>query len=198
MKLVVGLGNPGTQYNFTRHNSGFLALDFYFKLKNLAWESSPKFNAEWLKVPAGSLIANSTSSPSSSSKTTPARFPREDVIFIKPQGFYNISGQPVRAFRDYYKIAQNDLLVLCDDFNLSFGQLRYRENGSAGGNNGLKSIIAELKTEDFPRLRIGTNNPALRAKVGDIDFVLGKFTADERGQLPEILRNIASRLDELL
>lgn len=180
MKLVVGLGNPGNQYNFTRHNSGFLALDFYFKLKKLTWEPSLKFDAEWLKVRAADLGAT------------------EDVIFIKPQSFYNVSGTPVRAFKQYYKIDQSDILVVCDDFNLPFGQLRYRGSGSAGGNNGLKSIIAELGTEDFPRLRLGTGNAELRAKLGSTDFVLGKFTPSEREQLPTLLRTIATKLNELL
>ena len=215
MKLVVGLGNPGNQYNFTRHNSGFLALDFYFKRKNLTWEASPKFGAEWLKVPAGAFgprksatapsktslgPANSSQKAASQASQTgqPTRFPREDIIFIKPQSFYNLSGQPVCTFKDYFKIATDDLLVICDDFNLAFGQLRYRQNGSAGGNNGLKSIIAELKTEDFPRLRLGTNNPDLRGQIGDIDFVLGKFTETERATLPNFLHAVETRLDELL
>ena len=180
MKLVVGLGNPGNQYNFTRHNSGFLALDFYFKRKNLSWESSPKFGAEWLKVRADELGST------------------EDIIFIKPQDFYNESGRAVRAFQQYYKIALDDIIAICDDFNLEFGKLRFRESGSAGGNNGLKSIIAELHSDTFPRLRIGTGNGALRAKIGDTDFVLGKFTPEEREQLPAILSAVEQRLDEIL
>ncbi|MDO4987301.1 MAG: aminoacyl-tRNA hydrolase [Candidatus Saccharibacteria bacterium] len=180
MKLVVGLGNPGSQYNFTRHNSGFLALDFYFKRKNLKWESSPKFGAEWLKVRAADLNA------------------AEDVIFIKPQDFYNESGRAVHAFQQYYKIALDDIIAVCDDFNLDFGKLRFRENGSAGGNNGLKSMIAELHSDAFPRLRIGTGNGALRAQLGDTDFVLGKFTLAEREQLPTILSAVEARLDDIL
>lgn len=180
MKLVVGLGNPGNQYNFTRHNVGFLSLDFYTKVKGLNWEKTPKFGAEWLKVRASEL--NTT----------------EDVILIKPQDFYNESGRAVRAFQQYYKIALDDILVICDDFNLEFGKLRFRESGSAGGNNGLKSVIAELKSEDFPRLRIGTGNGELRAKLGDTDFVLGKFTPEEKGRLPKVLREVEGRLSEIL
>ena len=172
MNLIVGLGNPGNQYNFTRHNFGFLALDFYAKIHNLTWESKPKFNAIWLKD--------------------------GDNIFIKPQTFYNDSGSAVQAFMNFYKIAPDHLLVLCDDFNIPFGTLRYRANGSAGGNNGLKSIAEHLGTTDFPRLRLGTGNDDLRAKIGDVDFVLSKFTPEEKSELPAILNTSCSRLDSSL
>jgi PTH1 family peptidyl-tRNA hydrolase len=101
----------------------------------------------------------------------------------------------VRAFADFYKIPLSDILVICDDFNLPFGITRYREKGSAGGNNGLKSIIASLGSQDFPRLRLGAGNDELRNKLGDMDFVLSKFTEEERQKLPEILRSIALPID---
>lgn len=164
MKLIVGFGNPGSQYNFTRHNFGFLALDFYAKINQLEWEPHPKFNAIYLK--------------------------KDNTIFIKPQTFYNDSGQAVRAFANFYKIPPENILVVCDDFDLPFGKIRYRANGSDGGSNGLKSVISHLGTNEFPRLRLGTNNN-LRAKIGDIDFVLGKFTAEEKEKLPEILKQVA-------
>ena len=168
MKLIVGLGNPGNEYNFTRHNSGFLALDFYAKLKNLEWEKHPKFGAIYLR--------------------------EGDKILIKPQGFYNTSGVPVKAFQNFYKIPLENLLIICDDFNLEFGKIRQRERGTAGGNNGLKSVIAELKTENFKRLRIGTGNDELRKKLGDVDFVLSRFTPEEKAKLPEILTAVISFL----
>lgn len=170
MKLIVGFGNPGNEYNFTRHNSGFLALDFCAKIKGLTWEPHPKFGAIYLKD--------------------------GDRIFIKPQGFYNTSGVPVKAFQNFYKIGTKDILVVCDDFNLDFGRLRKREKGSAGGNNGLKSVISELKTEDFKRLRIGTGNDELRKKIGDVDFVLSKFTPEEKSQLPEILKQVSAEISQ--
>lgn len=172
MKLIVGLGNPGNQYNFTRHNFGFLALDFYFKVKNLEWEKSPKFSALWAKS--------------------------NDTIFLKPQTFYNDSGKPVAEFSRYYKIPPANILVLCDDFNLPFGKLRFREHGSAGGNNGLKSCIHELKTEDFPRLRLGTGNDELRQKIGDTDFVLSRFTPHEQPHLPDILSTTLTEIETWL
>ena len=172
MKLIIGLGNPGNQYNFTRHNTGFLALDFYFKTHKLEWEKKPKFGAIYTRV--------------------------GDTFFVKPQDFYNDSGKAVREFARFYKISLSDILVVCDDFNLEFGKIRTRATGSAGGNNGLKSIIAELGTEDFTRLRIGTGNDELRQKIGDVDFVLSKYTPEEKDQLPAILNEVAERIDEFL
>ena len=172
MKLIVGLGNPGAKYNFTRHNFGFLVLDFYAKVKGWAFADREKFNALYHKS--------------------------GDAIFIKPQTFYNEVGQSIRAFSDYYKISPEDILILCDDFNLTFGTLRFREKGSAGGNNGLKSAIQHLGTDAFPRLRLGTANDALRQKLGDTDFVLSKFTPDEKSALPAILTQVTTRLDDFL
>lgn len=170
MQLIVGLGNPESKYNFTRHNFGFLALDFYAKVKKIDWQK-PKMGALWFKD--------------------------GNRIFIKPQDYYNNSGVAVQAFMHFYKISPEDILVICDDFDLPFGTLRYRTHGSSGGNNGLKSISEHLSTTDFPRLRIGSNNPTIRQKVGDIDFVLGKFTPEEKATLPQILSEIMAKIDDL-
>lgn len=172
MKLVVGLGNPGNRYNFTRHNFGFLALDFYFKVRKLEWKDKPKFGAMWGR--------------------------EGDTIFIKPQDYYNESGRAVQEFMRFYKIPLDDILVVCDDFNLEFGKLRYREQGSAGGNNGLKSVMATLGTTEFKRLRVGTGNDELRSKMGDVDFVLSKFTPEEKLKLPEILGEVVERIDGII
>ena len=172
MKLIVAFGNPGSEYNFTRHNFGFLALDFYFKIKGLEWEPHEKFNTIWKK--------------------------QGDAIIIKPQTFYNDIGTSVRAFADFYKIPPENILIVCDDFNLKFGEIRERAHGSAGGNNGLKSVIQHLGTENFPRLRLGTGNDALREKIGDVDFVLSKFTESEKAQLPDLLKTISTRLDSII
>lgn len=172
MKLVIGLGNPGSQYNFTRHNFGFLALDFYFKRYDLSWGGKPRYGALWGR--------------------------RGDIVFIKPQDFYNESGRSVREFMRFYKISVSDILVICDDFNLEFGKIRYRAKGSAGGNNGLKSIISALRTDEFARLRLGTGNDDLRKKMGDTDFVLSKFTPEEKQKLPETLAEVVDKIDEIL
>lgn len=168
MKLLVGLGNPGAKYNFTRHNFGFLALDFYAKIHHLEWQKG-KMNAIWLK--------------------------KDDILFIKPQSFYNDCGIPVHNFLQYYKIPLENILVIADDFNLEFGTIRYRARGSDGGNNGLKSIIAQLKTNDFARLRLGTNND-LRAKMPDPDFVLSRFSEAEKTQLPTILTEVSQKISD--
>ena len=168
MRLIVGLGNPGNQYNFTRHNFGFLALDFLFKTQGYTWEPHEKHNAIWARI--------------------------DDTIFIKPQTFYNDSGLAIRDFVQFYKIPLADILVICDDFNIPFGKIRSRERGSAGGNNGLKSTIQHLGTEDFPRLRLGTGNDELRRQLGDVNFVLSKFTPTEKAQLPDILSQVTKSI----
>ena len=171
MNLIVGLGNPGREYNFTRHNSGFLALDFYLKTNHLEWEKNPKFGAIYTR--------------------------KNGTFFIKPQDYYNESGKAVRAFMNFYKIPLENILIICDNFDLDFGKFRHHEKGTAGGNNGLKSITAELGTDNYPRLRIGTKNDELRRKMGDMDFVLSKFTPEEKAKLPEILTAISKEIDKL-
>lgn len=167
---MVGLGNPGREYNWSRHNFGFLALDFYAKLAGLEWGEMPKFRA---------LVARDG-----------------DTLLVKPQTFYNEVGQSVASVLQFYKLnLAQDLLVLADDFELPFGSLRYRAHGSAGGNNGLKSIISAVGA-DFPRLRLGTGNDTERRKLGDVDFVLAKFTPEERAELPTILLQIQSQITE--
>ena len=171
MKLVVGLGNPGNQYNFTRHNTGFLALDFYFRLHDLSWEAKPRLGAIWGRS--------------------------SDILFIKPQEFYNETGRVVADYMRYYKIPTSDILVICDNFDLEFGKVRFRESGAAGGNNGLKSIDAALGSSSYPRIRIGTGNDELRHKMGDADFVLSRFTLEEKARLPEILSEVCEKIENL-
>lgn len=172
MKLVVGLGNPGNEYNFTRHNAGFLALDFYFKLHGLTWNDKPRLSAVYGRD--------------------------KDVIFIKPQDFYNLSGRAVSEYMRYYKIAASDILVVCDNFDLEFGKVRFRSSGLAGGNNGLKSVDQYLAGADYARIRIGTGNDELRRKMGDVDFVLSRFTAEEKAKLPVVLRDVCEKIDEFI
>jgi PTH1 family peptidyl-tRNA hydrolase len=143
-----------------------LALDFYAKVHKLTWVEKPRLKA---------LVAQDS---------------ENDLLLVKPQTFYNEVGQSVQAAKNFYKDAE--LLVICDDFNLPFGQIRFRERGSAGGNNGLKSTIQYLGTEDFPRLRLGTGNEPLRQQLGDVNFVLSKFVPAEHKKLPEILGEIAN------
>lgn len=172
MKLVVGLGNPGNRYLWTRHNVGFLAVDYYFKRKGFKWNPGVRFGAIWGR--------------------------EGDMLFIKPQEYYNETGRVVAEYMRYYKIPSSDILVICDNFDLEFGKVRYRASGAAGGNNGLKSIDGALKDSDYPRIRVGTGNDELRTKMGDIEFVLSRFTEAEKAQLPEILEEVRQKIDELV
>lgn len=171
MKLVIGLGNPGVRYLWTRHNVGFIALDYYFKRSSeLSWSSAARFGAVWGRS--------------------------DDILFIKPQEFYNESGRVVAEWMRYYKIDASDILVICDNFDLRFGAVRYRSAGSAGGNNGLKSIDTALGCSDYPRVRVGTGNDELRQKLGDVEFVLSKFTSEEKTALPDVLEEVKQKIDD--
>lgn len=172
MKLVVGLGNPGNRYNFTRHNVGFLTLDYYLKLHHTSWREKPFLGA--IRGQIG------------------------DVLFIKPQNYYNETGAVVTHYMQYFKIAVSDILVICDNFDLQFGKIRYRLSGTASGNNGLKSIDASLGSNNYARIRVGTKNDELKKKLGNVDFVLSRFTSEEKQDLPKILSNLAKTIDEVI
>lgn len=177
MKIIFGLGNPSTKYNFTRHNFGFLTLDFYAKIHKLTWRESPKFHALTATVPQ--------------SETRP-----DKLLLVKPQTFYNEVGSSALALAHFYKLRPQDFLVVCDDFNLDFGRLRFREHGSAGGNRGLESLLSTFGDENLPRLRLGTANDPVRRQLGDSDFVLSRFTPEERAALPEILLAATNFIDQ--
>ena len=145
-------------------------LDYYFKVAGLTWNAKSRLGAVWGRT--------------------------GDVIFLKPQDYYNESGRAVSSFMKYYKIPLSNVLVICDDFNIDYGVVRYRSSGSAGGNNGLKSIISALGTDEFARIRVGTGNNELRRKMGDVDFVLSKYTPEEKEQLPAVLNEVIGRMEE--
>jgi len=155
MKLIVGLGNPGKQYEKTRHNIGFMVIDAYVNYHKGQWVSKSKFKAEVCQI--------------------------DDVIFIKPQTFMNLSGESVQTVKNFYKIETRDILVISDDIDLEFGTVRVRQDGGDGGHNGLKSIIEHIGS-DFWRLRIGVANE-LRQKIEASDFVLNNFSANELEQI---------------
>jgi len=133
MKLIVGLGNPTKQYDKTKHNLGFIIIDAYCKENNLKLKVENKFNS------LVGIFSNGS----------------ETYILCKPLTYMNLSGNAVRSLVSYYKINIEDILIILDDVNLDFGQIRLRENGSAGGHNGLKNIIENLNTDNFKRLRFG-------------------------------------------
>jgi PTH1 family peptidyl-tRNA hydrolase len=154
MKLVVGLGNPGGKYRGTRHNVGFEVVDALVARHRLTlqpWKSLAEA-AEW-------------------------RRPEGRVWFVKPTTFMNLSGEAVTALMGFYKVELADVLIVCDDVNLPVGRLRARPEGSAGGNNGLASIIAVLGTDGFSRLRIGVGRGDPRRDLAD--HVLSRFSPEE-------------------
>lgn len=163
MKLILGLGNIGEKYLFTRHNAGFMFLD------KLAHDYSFIFKEEGK---LRSLVAR-------------ARLFDEEFILIKPTTFMNLSGEALSAVMNYYKIPIKDILVVFDDLSLEVGKIRFRPNGSDGGHNGVKSIIKNLNTKDFARLKIGIGpQPSIPAE----NFVLQNFKAEELENLKIVLK----------
>ena len=170
MKLVVGLGNKGREYENTRHNMGFMLVDRYLQYKNITDKFKDKFNAMYIEI----TINN------------------EKVIFIKPMTYMNNSGIAVRAFVDFYKLNSEDILVISDDLDLDLGKFRLRRNGSSGGHNGLKSIISHLGTDNFKRLRIGISND----KDDVINYVLSKFSKKELSEIDTMFDTLVNVLDD--
>lgn len=150
MKLIVGLGNPGKEYDLTRHNVGFMVLDYY--LKDVGWQT--KFNGCFFK----SMIHG------------------ESVIFLKPLTYMNNSGFSVGQYCKYFKIAPEDILVIQDDLDLPLGRYKLKRNSSSGGHNGIKSIIQALNSESFLRLKVGVT---YERGENTIDYVLGRFSKSE-------------------
>ena len=170
MKLIVGLGNIGKEYENTRHNMGFMLVDRYLEYRNITDKFKEKFNAMYVET----TINN------------------EKVIFIKPTTYMNNSGIAVRAFVDFYKLSSEDILVISDDLDLDLGKFRLRRNGNSGGHNGLKSIISHLGTDDFKRLRIGISND----KDDVINYVLSKFSKKELNEIDEMFNTLVNVLDD--
>ena len=173
MKLIVGLGNPGKRYAGTRHNVGFDVLDLLASRHRIEWESAPR----GIEALSG-------------------RGRAAEVIVAKPLTFMNLSGQAVRDLLQFYKIAAGDALIVVDDTNLELGRLRARPSGSAGGHNGLKSVIEALGSEDFARLRVGVGRGDARRDLAD--HVLAKFDADERSIVAETVTRAADAVELFL
>ncbi|WP_273837102.1 aminoacyl-tRNA hydrolase [Guptibacillus sedimenti] len=153
MKLIVGLGNPGKKFNNTRHNVGFMAIDQLAKEMGIALDQK-KFQGIY-----GKGMVNG-----------------EAVYLLKPQTFMNLSGESVRPLMEYFNIEVADLLVIYDDLDLPTGKVRIRQKGSAGGHNGMKSIITHLHTQEFKRVRIGIDRSARQTVI---DYVLKPFSKEE-------------------
>lgn len=173
-KLIVGLGNPGSKYDNTRHNIGFMALDIIVKKCQSTFTDNKTFKAEL----ASGFING------------------EKVYFVKPTTFMNNSGVAVKALLTYFNISLKDLIVIYDDLDLSVGKLRFRQKGSAGGHNGIKSIIAHLGTQEFDRIKIGIGRPKEGMTV--VNHVLGKFSPDELITIDNTLEKVDNAVNDYL
>lgn len=168
--LIVGLGNPGAKYEMTRHNAGFLAVDLLAVKENL--------NIKKLKYHAlvGDAVING-----------------KKCLVMKPQTFMNNSGEAIGEAARFYKIPPERVIVISDDFSFDVGQIRIKRKGSAGGHNGLKSIIAHLGSENFPRIKVGVGKKP-NADYDIIDWVLGRFPKELEKDLKSALENAVDAL----
>jgi hypothetical protein len=167
MKLIVGLGNPGKEYENTRHNMGYLFIDYYLNKKGIKLEWKEKFNGIYLDTVIGG----------------------EKIIFMKPLTYMNLSGEAVRKYLDYFKIDVSDLLVVVDDLDLAVGNYKIKNNGSSGGHNGLKNIELHIGTQNYKRFRIGISNTTYDVK----DYVLGKISVKDYYDVFDILSDVLDR-----
>ena len=161
MFLIVGLGNPGKEYDGTRHNIGFAAVDYI----------ADKYNIELNRIKFKGVFGEGF-------------IEGKKVILLKPTTYMNLSGESIREVINFYKISNEEVIVIYDDISLEVGRLRIREKGSHGGHNGIKSIIANLGTDVFPRVKIGVGAP----KGNLVSHVLGKFSEDEIEVLRETIK----------
>ena len=166
MKLIVGLGNPGSKYDGTRHNLGFEVVDEVARRRGLTFESSP----------ADAVMARE-------------RGPDAQLILAKPMTFMNRSGEAVGVLARYFGIETGDILIVLDDANLPLGQLRARPNGSDGGHNGLRSVILTLATREFSRVRMGVGRGETHQDLAG--HVLARFAADEIATIDEMTMRAA-------
>lgn len=171
MFLIVGLGNPGREYEDTRHNIGFKVVD------NIAKEYNIEINRQKFKGTYGEGFIDG-----------------EKVMILKPTTYMNLSGESVREVMDFYNLDNKDILVIYDDISLEVGTLRIREKGSAGGHNGIKSIIAHLGNDAFSRIKVGVGQP----DVNLIKYVLGKFTKGELTVLSEVIGATTKATSEII
>ena len=167
LRLIVGLGNPGREYLDTRHNLGFMVVDRLATRENLTFQTSPQWKAQ---------LAN-----------------RGDLFLCKPLTYMNLSGQAVRSISNFYKIDPVQMLILLDDINLPTGKLRLRSEGSAGGHNGMRSLIEHIGTQAIPRIRIGVGAPLKDAT----EHVLGRFTLEELSILEQSIQTTLLAVDRV-
>lgn len=172
MKLIVGLGNPGKEYEKTRHNMGFMVLD-YFALNNSIKIDKEKFNGLYAQI----VINN------------------EKVILLKPQEFINLSGNVIKKYMQYFKIDIDDILIICDDMDLDVGTFKLRYKGGSAGHNGLKNIETNLGTNEYKRLKIGISK---NKSISTVDYVLGKFNKDDVNIIKNTILKVADIIPDFV
>ncbi|UHA75334.1 aminoacyl-tRNA hydrolase [Paenibacillus sp. 481] len=173
MKWIVGLGNPGSKYTQTRHNIGFMAIDAL----------ADKYNIKVQDSKCKALIGE-------------GRIGTEKVVLIKPMTFMNLSGESARAYMDYYKADISDFIVLYDDMDTALGKIRLRYQGSAGGHNGIKSLIQHFGTQSFNRIRMGINRPEPGRDIAD--YVLSTFAKSEQELLNQTVERTCDAVEHAL
>ena len=172
--VIAGLGNPGNQYIHTRHNTGFLAIDYICK------KYGAKVNRSAHKGLVGDVVIAG-----------------KRVLLVKPQTFMNLSGECVRAVLDYYKLSNEDLIVIYDDVSLDVGRLRVRRDGSAGGHNGIKSMIEQLGTNVFPRVKVGVGQKP-HPDYDLASWVLSEFSEKELETLDTVFETATLGIEKIL
>lgn len=172
MKLIVGLGNPGKNYEGTRHNFGFEFLDFVADDFNFSFQKSAKFKAEFAE------IKNEA---------------HQKIFFLKPQTYMNLSGESVQALLSFYKMTLGDILVIHDDIDLPFGKIRFVREGGSGGHNGIHSIAGICGGQSFHRLKLGVGRPKV-VQQDVTDHVLEKFNSEEKKNTKKIFQTCAEAL----
>ena len=170
MRLIVGLGNPGKEYEKTRHNVGFNVVDLYLKQNKLELDKS-KFNGKYTKTTIND----------------------EEVIFLEPQTYMNNSGESVSAIMKFYKIDINDILVIQDDLDMEIGKIKLKEKSSSGGHNGIKSIEECLGTDNYKRLKIGISN---NKDIDTKDYVLGNISKEDKDTLNNLYKDLCGVVDD--
>ena len=174
MYIIAGLGNPTKEYDNTRHNIGFAAIDALADKYGISVSDMKN------KALMGKGVINGNK-----------------VMLLKPLTYMNLSGEAIRAAVDYYKIDEkSELIVIYDDISLDPGQLRIRLKGSAGGHNGIKNIIAHLGTQEFPRIKVGVGNKPPRMDLAD--YVLGRFPKEERGLMEDAFKEAAEAVEVMI
>lgn len=170
MRLIVGLGNPGKEYEHTRHNMGFDQIDLFASHHHVSFDCE-KFGGKYCEL----------------------SIHQEKVILLKPQRYINLSGEVIQKFMNFYKIPISNLLIICDDLDTPVGKIKLKKKGSSGGHNGLKNIEFHLHTNEYNRYKIGiSNNKQMDGK----DYVLGKLTKEEQEKTQEIMKQGIQLLED--